>query len=226
MAPALRIQGNDATLAATVGATFGTTANAALIGLRVDYNVLSSAFLTFSDRRLKTDIVVSDGNADVATLMNIPVCRFAFKDGPPTPTIGFIAQEVEAVAPYAVRTTAGAIPSHMCEATVDDNGDTQVDTQVLTMATDHGLEKGERIKVICNNNDMVLEIIDVVDARRCVVKANALSPCVFVYGRHVNDLKLIDSDRLLPVVFNAVKKMVGDMASVMARLAALEAKMN
>jgi hypothetical protein len=240
MTSALRIQGQDTGLYAAVGATFGTSTCNARIGLRVDYNILSGAFLSFSDRRLKEDIVASDATVDLDAVLAIPVRRFRFKEvgGDAAPTVGFIAQEVEAVAPYAVRTTFGALPDVMVEADVAavvGKAGGQTMTLYLEEPGESAILPGEYLKIV-GKKDAIVEVVRTSAGVVVVAPVSAaddladLGTHVLIYGHYVPDVKVIDTDRLLPLAFNAVQKVYKEMREMevvmerlSARLAAVEA---
>jgi hypothetical protein len=175
----------------------------ATIGLRVDKNIVAQAYLTASDHRVKTNVTVSSTSEDLNALLNIPVVRYNFIQGGAR-MHGFIAQDVEAHAPYAVQTTRNAIPSIMChpiQLTCQDDG------TLIEIENDWNVAVGASIRLIVNNTDITVRIDKIINAH--TVKINRLitekATCVFVFGEYVNDFKMLDSDKLLPLVFNAIK---------------------
>jgi hypothetical protein len=218
--PAMRIQGYDASLyAGALGATFGSSSCNAFVGLRVDYNVLSQAYLSFSDRRLKTCITQSDPATDLAVLLAVPVVSFRFKDAmlDRGDTLGFIAQDVEAVAPFAVRSVAGPVPSILRDIATTPSDST-------LYLTNHGLRAGDELRFTVNSEEAHGTVAAVLDGDRFILSQPLPAGRAFLYGHYVPDIKLIDHDRLLPVAFNAVKAMHAEVGVLCDLVAALTAR--
>lgn len=231
---ALHIQGFSSLLGSDiVDTTFGSDAIANTeIGLRVDKNMLSPAFLSISDKRVKTDIIPSPQQEDLDTLLAIPVSRYKFIDGDNSTVNGFIAQEVETHAPFAVRTTVGVIPNIMqmpSAILIDGYGD----ETIVELKHAHNLDKNNTntiIKLLIDGNDVMAKVVEIVDANIFRINKRIMGDTIFVYGTVVPDFKLLDSDRLVPIVFNAVKalhaqnaKLQSTLSDVLKRLEALEA---
>jgi len=198
---AMRITGFSPALYQTFTQNLGDTTDQTKIGLKVNYNLLAQAFLSVSDERAKCDIVNACSRRDLETLMNIPVCNFRMKDPEhgQSNMLGFIAQQVEKYAPYAVRTTTNAIPSVLRVASCDG--------KVITLLA-HGLQTGTLVKLLVDGScEKVARVGRTTEDTFELDEAINNTNNVFVYGEVVSDFKLIDSDRLLPVVFNAVKEM-------------------
>ena len=223
---AMHVQGFDQTLLASdsLDAIYGTQIDAE-IGLRVDKNILSPAFLSISDKRIKTDVVASSSEEDLDLLMKIPVTRYRFIDGDGRTVHGFIAQEVEEHAPFAVRTTTGVVPNIMRTPSAIHTEGTVIEL------VEHGVAKGANIKVLIDGNELMTKVKEVISPNSFRVTKPLLGETVFIYGSVVPDFKLLDSDRLVPIVFNAVKElhsqnvaMQQTLTAVLARLDALEAR--
>ena len=69
--------------------------------LEVNGNVKAASFLYSSDERLKKDITTLSGSLE--KILNLRGIQFKWKNGDDNENIGFIAQEVEKVAPQVVR---------------------------------------------------------------------------------------------------------------------------
>jgi hypothetical protein len=205
---ALNITTTDASLytnnASNSLAGVPTTSNA--ISLRVSGNIMAQALLSISDGRVKNNIVDSSETDDLATVLAIPVRRFNFADRrDESHTIGFIAQEIEEIAPYAVNTTTSAIPSIMSFATV-------VDHTFKLPNTTTCIRTGDELKLIVKNVEITAKVANVssdTENMQSVVLCDDtnvdLSQSVFVYGHVVSDFRLINTERILPLVLNSVK---------------------
>ncbi len=137
---------------------------------------------------------------------------------------GFIAQEVEQNIPSAVRTTFGAIPDVMATPEcVSDEGS-------LIQLANHPMKVGDYVKFLVDDTEFSSMISATTPTTfRLKTPIPVGTERVYIYGKYVSDLKMVDTDQLLPIVFNAVKelhKSVSNtqslMQSVLARLSALE----
>ena len=97
----------------STGVGIGTTAPAAQLDLSTDTarKLSSATWSTGSDSRVKVDIQDADYSMCYSNVKSIPLRRFAwdsnaYPDVPDRHAVGWIAQEVEAVFPKAVTTTA------------------------------------------------------------------------------------------------------------------------
>jgi|Laugresbdmm110dd_1035094.scaffolds.fasta_scaffold00237_7 hypothetical protein len=222
--PALRILGFDSELlgGSNIIGTAGSTNDTTQIGLRVDNNILGQAFLSVSDRRIKTDILQSSSSIDLETLLQIPVVRYSFIEGTEGcakhPTIGFLAQDVEIHAPYAVRTTIGCIPNIMEIPKVIEDGN-------IIVLQKHSLVSGSVIKVLVDNVDTTMKVIDVTNEqiRLCTP---IRGQHIFVYGEMVSDFKLLDNERILPLVFNAVKELHSQQTAMQNQIKIIESSLS
>jgi hypothetical protein len=164
---------------------------------------------------VKDNIVASSEADDLATVLALPVRRFNFVDRKDrSQTIGFIAQEVEAIAPYAVNTTTSAVPSIMSLATVVDQRTFKLPTinTYTDTCTDVCIRKGDELKLIVKNVEITAKVANVSsDAENmqtvvlCDDTSIDSSQSVFVYGHVVSDFRLINTERILPLVLNSVK---------------------
>ena len=229
---AVHITGYDSSLYTQPANIYGGN-NTNQIGLRIENNIMAQSLLTISDKRVKNNIRYSDINTDLNSVLQIPVHKYNFIDRPPytqninqRQTIGFIAQEIETIVPDAINTITNAIPSIMrickfktpsiiyydIENTNDVSYDLVIDSQIKLVHSGK-----ELIRTIVNiiNKDTTLEIylnipIDL-DASESLTKLNPFNPSnnleetVLLYGIIVNDFKLVNNERLMPLVFNAVK---------------------
>lgn len=200
---AVRITGYDTTLYEAPLETFGATANPTRIGLKVTNNILTTAVLSPSDERIKTNVTPSPAAGDLQTVLSIPVYTFDMID----PALesrtqhGFIAQEVEQYAPFAVNTTVNAIPDLMTHPEAIELEGQQVRLR------DHGVQMGDVLKVLVDGVEYVVKVREVTSSTILLEKKlpdTATVGNTFLYGRIVNDFKVINSERLLPLVFNAV----------------------
>ena len=185
------------------------------VGLRVSDNVQAPAYLTTSDRRAKNVIGVSDPMVDLQTVLSIPVHQYTMKnavsvDAGADAIIGFLAQEVEAHAPQAIKTISGAVPSIMRYASSIVYGENASLAYIedISNGVHCELRCGDCLRVVVGGIEhdlMVLDVANDVITTEWNLSRKFVADQIFLYGKVTNDFKLLNSDRLLPIVFNAVK---------------------
>ena len=221
----MHITGYSTSLYSSHDQLYGSLSDYTRIGLKVDDSILADTLLTISDQRLKKDIVVSDADKDFKAVVDLPVKRFRYVDHDEEETLGFIAQEVEEVAPFAVRTVRGPVP------TVVSNAERISDTTILVTSNYGQIENDSFVKLVIAGKDVVRKVVSRIGGEVTFDEALPEGD-VFVYGPIVDDLKLLDNDRLIPLAFNAIKKLhmeaqaqKDQMKDILTRLAALEARL-
>jgi hypothetical protein len=220
----LHITGYSTSLYTAYDQLYGNNTDITRIGLKVDNSILTDTLLTISDSRLKKDIVASDQAQDFQAVLDLPVKRFRYKDNDSQEIIGFIAQEVEQVAPLAVRTIRGPVP------TVTSTASRVSDTQLIVESNVDQIQVGTSIKLVVGDVDVVRTVVSM-EGNEITLNKRLPDGDVFVYGPIVDDVKLLDTDRLLPMAFNAIKKMHAEsmqqrqlLEMIIARLTALESR--
>ena len=170
------------------------------IGLRVNESIMAKTILTISDERVKTNIISANPMDDLITIANIPVHKFNFIDRIPQPQIlGFIAQEIEQYAPYAVSTCSGPIPNIMKYATLEENNSSVV------ILENHGLNINDMVKLLIDDVERIVTVIDTTPDTFTVDNPIPTGTSIYVYGIIVDDFKVIENERLIPLIFNGVK---------------------
>jgi hypothetical protein len=204
---ALRISGYDTSLNPGGYVTIGnidSTFNG-YVGIKVDYALFARNVLTPSDRRIKTNIVIASSSNDLKKLLKIPVYNYKLIDGK-RQTQGFIAQEVESILPDAINTIRYAIPSILRYAE-------RIPWQPHSMyIKNSGLRQNDIIKVIINNNEYELTV-NHVDENILLFTDNIpmskpdKAGKIFIYGHIVNDFKVIEHEKLFPLICNSIKEL-------------------
>jgi hypothetical protein len=199
----LRVTGFSTSLFDPYTLNTGDPLDQTKIGLRVNHNVMAQSFLSISDRRIKQNIIPSDSQANLQTVLELPVCTFSMKDPymDQKPMLGFIAQEVEEIAPYAVKTTHGPVPNIM-------RYPDEVKGHTIVMKQ-HGLARNAVLKLLVQGEEVAAKVVDIVDGDSFIINRTLSHKPedVLVYGEVVSNFKLIESERLLPLAFGAIKEL-------------------
>lgn len=183
--------------------TEGATGNNATLGespIAIDAQgfVFASEFHVVSDLRIKKDVQISKGAADLEALLGIEVTDYRLRDFinyGSTPRKMVIAQQVESVYPQAVTKGRGEIPDIYQNASVRD-GWVEIDSD---------LKAGEHVKLIDPKGESVVAVLE--------VKPGAFRPDlkldgdnVFVYGRQVEDFRRVDYDAIAMLNVSATQQ--------------------
>ncbi len=192
-----------------------------------DARVRASAFDVMSDARIKHVLGRSAGAPDLATLMQIAVTDYTFKD---TLEHGdraqkkVIAQELEAIFPQAVNRSVNYVPDIFQKAALKDGW--------VELATD--LKVGERVRLGLADRFATYDVREVAPGRFRPSTVPA-GDTVFVYGRVVTDFRSVDYEAVAMLNVSAtqqlkrdtdaeVKSLRAENAALRTELAALAAK--
>ena len=156
-------------------------------------------FIASSDVRIKNISGVSDGAADLGTLMGIEVTNYSYKDvisKGNSEQKKLIAQQVETVFPQAVSKRTDVVPDIYQKAALNDGW--------IKLPTD--LKKGDRVKLISKNEEGVHEVLEVA-AGKFRTAFTGTAEEVFVYGREVNDFRTVDYDAISMLNVSATQEL-------------------
>lgn len=212
------------------------------VGIRADgWIATARGLIVYSDRRIKRDMQASATAKDLATIQQLQVTDYRMvdpADGGMAWRKGFIAQEVEKVMPLAVTRGTEFVPDIFSVATTVAY-DPAAKTLALTLAKDHDLKMGDRVRLHIDGKREDLNVSAVPSAREFVVEQCENTPeKVLVYGKQVNDFRNVDYDHIYTVSVGAIQELARKVethevectelrevnAALSARVAALEAK--
>jgi len=176
---------------------------------------------TVSDERIKK---IETSNIDSLSFIDgIQLKKYSYIDNieKPFQRYGFIAQEVEKVLPECVSFMKDFVPSVFKIAE-------SVSGNTITL-TNHGLSIGERVRLIKNGNDKIDATIIAATDSTFTVDSTIDEKVVFVYGKYIEDFRILDYDQISCFAVDGVKKLHSiiktqqtTIDSLEARLAALE----
>ena len=163
-------------------------------------NIASNEFEAISDARIKNIIGKSNNQNDLNILKHIEITDYTFRDQI-TNDSGIhkkvIGQQVAMIFPQAVNTkVTDVVPDIMQKSTIN-NG-------VITLAG-HSLKRGERVKLIFENEINIFEVM-YVDDNTFTVSSHKTGD-VFVYGREVYDFHVVDYDAIAMLNVSATQEL-------------------
>ncbi len=171
-------------------------------------NIAASEFHAFSDARIKQIVGRSNNAEDLRTLSQINITDYTYIDvlakGNRT-NKKVIAQELEAVYPTAVSRITDVVPDIYKHAEIKSGRVTLPNT----------LQPGERVRLILADKTETVEVLRA-DAEGFQVNLNTDGE-VFVYGREVNDFRVVDYEALTTLNISATQellKIINDQKTV------------
>lgn len=192
--------------------------------------VAGGGMVANSDVRIKRVIGESDRARDLATVELLRVTDYS-----PVATAfegagkrkGFIAQEVEKIAPDAVTRRVDFIPDIYAAAEAVEKGSSK--TALIRMAKEHGLASGDVVRLYVDNREAEATVGVVNSPREFSVDLGEAGPSgkVFVYGRRVDDFRSVNYDHIFTVGIGAIQELARrtrELETNAARIAELERK--
>lgn len=184
-------------------------------GLWVHERIAAKEYHTQSDARIKNIIGRTDNEADLATLREIEITDYQYKDhiaNGTTPQKKVIAQQVAEVFPQAVNNqNIQFVPDIMTMCETKDG---------WVKLPGHDLAAGDRVRVLFAEGEKETEVVE--------VSQNAFrttAPCegeVFVYGREVHDFHVVDYTALSMLNISAVQELARQNETLQQRVKDLE----
>jgi len=185
-------------------------------GLLVDYDIVgkrsivSAQNVTTSDARIKNILGVSDNQQDLEKLKKIKITDYHYKDVANWGSQTFkkvIAQQVEEVYPQAVRKQTSTIPDIYCltEKVVYDETKKEL---TITLSKNYEVKVGDKIEMIhAKKGKMQAEVITVLGNSFTVKEWLYPTEKIFVYGREVNDFRVVDYEALSMLGISATQQL-------------------
>lgn len=192
-------------------------------GLLVDYDIIgkrsivSAQNVTTSDARLKNILGVSDNQQDLETLKKIKITDYRYKDVVNWGNQTFkkvIAQQVEEVYPQAVRKQTSTLPDIYCLAEKVTYNESLKELTV-TLPKKYEIKAGDKIDLIHIEKGKIQAEVIAVAGNGFTVK-DWLYPVdkIFVYGREVNDFRVVDYEALSMLGISATQALLQRLEQV------------
>ena len=179
--------------------------------------IISHGTTSFSDRRIKANIVDVEDDICLQKLRLIKPKQYTYQDTiekGTAPVWGFIAQEVDSVMDYAVEKMEKAIPNVYKLASVSQDG------FVLTFDESVSLETNVKLQLktfVSEEHDVtVSEVLSSTSVRLTeplteehhtgIVDGESINGKVFVYGQWVDDFHVLKKDAIFTVAVAALQE--------------------
>jgi hypothetical protein len=203
------------------GSSIGTVADTGqYYSVIASGRVAAQEFNAYSDARIKKfhGNVSSQSSLDI--ISKLKVNNYSYVDiiqyGESTKT-GFFAQEVESVLPEAITKTKDIVPD-IFQPGKSVHYDSMSGLLAITLDSIRGLKTGDFIKIIGEKAHTV-EVAAVLDGEiRVKDWPEKDTKQVFVYGRQVDDFRVVDYDHIFTMNVSATQALIQEMKGLKAEL--------
>jgi len=184
---------------------------------------------TPSDIRLKNIVGRSDPAKDLDTLEKIEITDYTMKD---TSVVGtgtlkkVIAQQVEKVYPRAVSKTTDYLPDVLAAGKCTLKNESDKGILEIHSDSDLDLKIGDRVKLFNEKGEADFAIVLTASKHAFTARLKRIhdGEKVFIYGRQVDDLRIVDYDAISMLNVSATQELAKKAVAQDARIAALEAE--
>jgi hypothetical protein len=200
-------------------------------------NILSTGFYTYSDQRIKTNIIDLSDDQCLQQIRAIEPKRYEYIDKVErgsNPVYGFIAQQIRDVLPYAVTLQPGVVPD------IQDMADFSNNIVTLRTKTFSFNDVSGNVRIITSDPNKALQSYPVsfISSNQLRIDCSFTDVSdVFVYGREIPDYHQLDKnaiftinvaatqelDRQLQAAKGKIQQLEDTLSNVLTRLSALEA---
>jgi hypothetical protein len=172
-------------------------------------------FLATSDARIKNITGITNNEADLATLQQIQVTDYTYKDEISQGSgrqKKVVAQQVKEIYPVAVSQSTGIIPSvlELAKSVKIIDKSTAIST-----SKPHGFITGDEVKLILDKSGEKTYTITVTAPDSFTVPTT-INESVFVYGKKVKDLLNVDYDALTTLNISATQQLIKEIETLKA----------
>ncbi|NQZ57926.1 MAG: tail fiber domain-containing protein, partial [Lentisphaeraceae bacterium] len=188
--------------------------------------IQADQFYAVSDQRIKSNAKQSQPQQDLEKLLQLQITDYQYHDKVKhgeRVSKGLIAQELEEVFPEAVSHGSDFVPD-IYAAAVTLNVDEANKELTCTLAKAHGLEVGDLVKLITEDNtEFQKEVVKVIDENTFVVKDySEKAEKIFVFGKQVDDFRTVDYQQVAMLGVSAVQALHQQVADLKKENASLK----
>lgn len=190
--------------------------------------IVAAEFDAYSDSRIKTIVGSRNPASDLDLLGKLRFVDYRYRDQASKGSgvkAGLIAQEVEKVYPQAVHNEKDFIPNFFQISTMTIY-DAASKTLEIRMDKPHGLHVGDRARIIGGNGSLDRRVAGVLSETGFSVEDWPLDDkSVFVYGKQVDDYRVLDYDQVFTVGLSAVQGLSAKVAGLSAENQSLKLRL-
>jgi len=202
------------------GTGFDNSGTFTSVSIHANNSIRAFQFIATSDLRLKLLEGLSDSAKDLETLGALEVTNYTMKDKTMDGSRAhkkLIAQQVEKVYPQAISKTLGVVPDIYRVATAKDG------FIAFKEAGKVDLQAGDMVRLVRDDGEIKTKVTAVKD-QGFTVKDTVKDGELFVYGRQVDDLRLVDYEAISMLNVSATQELAKQLKAQAAELAAVKAE--
>ncbi len=178
-------------------------------GILADQRIRARAFDVESDARIKKVLRPNVDSGALDEIGRLHVVEYEMRDPVQDGRDkyrGFLAQEVEHVLPWAVRKSTEVVPDiYQLSRQVHYNAETS--RLSIKLESNHGLKLGDQVRLVGESGPLDRQVVQVVSETEFVVGDWAEGGGrVFVYGREVEDFRVLDYDYVFSTGIAAIQE--------------------
>jgi hypothetical protein len=195
--------------------------------------IVSLQSTTFSDRRMKENIVDVQDDQCLQKLRLLKPKQYTYKDTHKrgnAPVWGFIAQDVKSTLDYAVSTMQKEIPNIYKLASVSNDGKTLTFTENIVLQDGHQRlmlktwKDTEVRAVIASHTANTITLEEPLEQHD--ITCEEVTNEIFVYGQIVSDFNHLDKDAIFTVAVSALQEVDRQQQLHKNKISTLEARMS
>lgn len=199
--------------------------------LKTTYGIWSQqGFIVYSsDARIKNVLAVADKNKALDVIQKLKIVDYSYIDHLKGQGVkkGLIAQDVEKIYPNAVSQQIDFIPD-IYQFTTDLSLDQGAKELTVGLTKAHGLKVGDEVQIFTSEEliPTTVKVVRVPSPKEFIIGPWTTSiKRIFVYGKKVDDLRVLDYDQLFVIGLGAIQQLASEKDEQDKKIAALEARL-
>jgi len=179
------------------------------VSIMGEERILGQLLMTYSDKRIKNIIGISDRNKDLELLNKIQITEYSYKDFISKGRQIYkkvIAQQIQEILPVAVSKTTNFIPNVYLPSKSITKNENKLE---IELEKDFDLKTGDTVRLITDlGKTEELEVLEIKDKTFTVeLGENSFEKEIFVYGKKIDDFLSVDYDALSMLNISATQEL-------------------
>lgn len=187
--------------------------------------IAATCFVAHSDKRIKKNRALQNSEMSKNIISQIEIVSYTLKDSINLGNrykLGVIAQELEKIFPDAVSKITDFIPDIYQLAKIV-KCDNEAKTLTLTVDSLNELKVGDKVRIISESQQYEV-FVSAINGTTITVKdwTEKDTKKAFVYGKQVNDFRVVDYDRIFTLNVSATQALISKVETLEEQVAKLQ----
>ena len=187
--------------------------------------IAATCFVAHSDKRIKKNRALQNSEMSKNIISQIEIVSYTLKDSINLGNrykLGVIAQELEKIFPDAVSKITDFIPDIYQLAKIV-KCDNEAKTLTLTVDSLNELKVGDKVRIISETQQYEV-FVSAINGTTITVKdwTEKDTKKAFVYGKEVNDFRVVDYDRIFTLNVSATQALISKVETLEEQVAKLQ----